>query len=383
MPAQADTVGYWRFEEGVVDQAAPGGAGAILDSSINAKHGTAFGGPIYRSSPVPGSVLALEFDGAGDHIKIADDPVFQLPTEGGSVLCINRRVDQAAPGGAGAILDSSINAKHGTAFGGPIYRSSPVPGSVLALEFDGAGDHIKIADDPVFQLPDSLTIEACVRIDSFPVGQFALKQILFRGDNRSGFDPYYLGLIEINGVDFATFLIQDAGNSGIRVNVDVSALGGQMIHLAATLDGTTGDMSIYLNGVLGSTINTAIRPAGGLVAGQNPGLAIGSLQNGAGQFFDGLIDEARLSDMALSPEEFLTTLVGGAITGDSPGNSVVNKYMQSWDVPNLFVVGASAFPQISSFNPTGTVGALAYLAADAIKTRYQKNPGPLAQAVIP
>ena len=54
--------------------------------------------------------------------------------------------------------------------------------------------------------------------------------------------------------------------------------------------------------------------------------------------------------------------------------------MQSWDVSNLFVVGASAFPQISSFNPTGTVGALAYLAADAIKNQYVKNPGPLVDA---
>jgi gluconate 2-dehydrogenase alpha chain len=69
--------------------------------------------------------------------------------------------------------------------------------------------------------------------------------------------------------------------------------------------------------------------------------------------------------------------VGGAITGTSPDNSVVNKYLQSWDVPNLFVVGASAFPQISSFNPTGTVGALAYFTADAIKTKYLKNPRPL------
>ena len=69
--------------------------------------------------------------------------------------------------------------------------------------------------------------------------------------------------------------------------------------------------------------------------------------------------------------------VGGAMTGTSPENSVVNKYLQSWDVPNLFVVGASAFPQISSFNPTGTVGALAYFAADAIKTKYLRHPGPL------
>jgi gluconate 2-dehydrogenase alpha chain len=69
--------------------------------------------------------------------------------------------------------------------------------------------------------------------------------------------------------------------------------------------------------------------------------------------------------------------VGGAMTGSDPTNSVVNRYLQSWDVPNLFVVGASAFPQIPSFNPTGTVGALAVWTADAIKTQYLKKPGPL------
>jgi gluconate 2-dehydrogenase alpha chain len=49
-------------------------------------------------------------------------------------------------------------------------------------------------------------------------------------------------------------------------------------------------------------------------------------------------------------------------------------------VPNLFVVGASAFPQNSGFNPTGTVGALAFKAADAIRNLYLKAPGPLVRA---
>ncbi len=47
--------------------------------------------------------------------------------------------------------------------------------------------------------------------------------------------------------------------------------------------------------------------------------------------------------------------------GDNPGNSALNSYLQSWDVPNLFVQGATAFPQNAGYNPTGTVGALAYL----------------------
>jgi gluconate 2-dehydrogenase alpha chain len=69
---------------------------------------------------------------------------------------------------------------------------------------------------------------------------------------------------------------------------------------------------------------------------------------------------------------------GGAIMGTDRTTSAVNTYLQSWDVPNLFVVGASAFPQNPGYNPTGTVAALAYRAAEAITTRYLKAPGPLA-----
>jgi gluconate 2-dehydrogenase alpha chain len=69
---------------------------------------------------------------------------------------------------------------------------------------------------------------------------------------------------------------------------------------------------------------------------------------------------------------------GGAIVGNSPETSVVNPWMQHWRVPNLWVVGASAFPQNSSGNPTLTVLATAYRAADALLDRYWKHPGPLA-----
>ena len=69
---------------------------------------------------------------------------------------------------------------------------------------------------------------------------------------------------------------------------------------------------------------------------------------------------------------------GGAVMGTDPTTSAVNTYLQSWDVPNVFAVGASAFPQNSAHNPTGTVGALTLRALDAIKSRYLKRPGPLA-----
>ena len=107
-----------------------------------------------------------------------------------------------------------------------------------------------------------------------------------------------------------------------------------------------------------------------------------------------LTDKAALIAKAMNPRSFhakprkghysivpyqTTHNTGGAAMGDDPRTSVVNRYLQSWDVPNLFVMGSSVFPQNAGYNPTGTVGALTYWAVDAIKNQYLKNPGPLVQ----
>jgi len=69
---------------------------------------------------------------------------------------------------------------------------------------------------------------------------------------------------------------------------------------------------------------------------------------------------------------------GGAIMGSSPHRSVVNPYLQHWHMSNLFVLGASSFPQNASANPTPTLMALAYRAVDHVVNRYLKNPAALA-----
>ncbi|WP_134412361.1 GMC oxidoreductase, partial [Escherichia coli] len=82
-----------------------------------------------------------------------------------------------------------------------------------------------------------------------------------------------------------------------------------------------------------------------------------------------------------SPMDNLSShTTGGAVMGDDPRTSALNRYLQSWDVHNTFVVGASAFANNGGYNPTGTVGALTLWAAEAIKTRYLKAPGPLVEA---
>jgi gluconate 2-dehydrogenase alpha chain len=71
---------------------------------------------------------------------------------------------------------------------------------------------------------------------------------------------------------------------------------------------------------------------------------------------------------------------GGTIMGTDPKKSVVNRYQQVWDAHNLFIMGASTYPQQVAYNPTGPLGALTYWASEAIVNKYVKNPGPLIHA---
>ena len=57
---------------------------------------------------------------------------------------------------------------------------------------------------------------------------------------------------------------------------------------------------------------------------------------------------------------------GGTRMGDDPDASVVNKYGLAHEAPNLCVLGGSSFPASSGYNPTETIEALAWYAADYI-----------------
>jgi hypothetical protein len=47
-----------------------------------------------------------------------------------------------------------------------------------------------------------------------------------------------------------------------------------------------------------------------------------------------------------------THLQGGTIMATSPDRAGVNMHQQYWDISNLFVIGASTFPNSGAANPT-------------------------------
>lgn len=65
--------------------------------------------------------------------------------------------------------------------------------------------------------------------------------------------------------------------------------------------------------------------------------------------------------------------VGGAMMGDDPAKSVLNKWCQAWEVKNLFVADGASFPSNADKNPTLTIMANAWRVADHILDRMRRR----------
>ncbi|MGH3922892.1 MAG: GMC family oxidoreductase, partial [Pseudonocardiaceae bacterium] len=63
-------------------------------------------------------------------------------------------------------------------------------------------------------------------------------------------------------------------------------------------------------------------------------------------------------------------LMGSCRMGNTPEDSVTNKYNQTWEVPNLFIADGSSLTTGAGVNPTSTIGAVATRCAEYIERRF-------------
>jgi choline dehydrogenase-like flavoprotein len=62
--------------------------------------------------------------------------------------------------------------------------------------------------------------------------------------------------------------------------------------------------------------------------------------------------------------------MGGTIMGTKVGNSVVNSYGQTHEIPNLYVAGPGIFATAGASNPTYTIFALSLRGAERLAANW-------------
>ncbi len=107
----------------------------------------------------------------------------------------------------------------------------------------------------------------------------------------------------------------------------------------------------------------------------------GENENAATTYIDGKL-EAMLKAMGATeswssfppktPVAINSHAYGGTRMGDDPATSMVNKYGIAHEASNLMVLGGSTFPAVSGYNPTETIEALAWFAADYLAQNLNK-----------
>jgi len=192
------------------------------------------------------------------------------------------RLDEMSWNGtAGEVVDSSGNGLDGIRVG----SATPVPAKVCnGASLNGSSDYLQIADNNLLDITSTLTVMAWVRPDVIPAS--GLKSIISKDENFE---------FHINTSGNIYWWWHDSGGTSHTLTSSGAPLSpGNWYHVAIVYD-ASGSQMIYIDGVerASSTRAESLR------TNADP-LQIGADQGFPGRQFDGLIDEARVYDSALS-----------------------------------------------------------------------------------
>jgi hypothetical protein len=224
------------------------------------------------------------------------------PQPGGLVLALG--FDEAA--GLTAFNSAS------SSFNGTIRQALRVPGKFGgALQFDGVNDWVTITDSTLATSPLKLTTGMTISAWVNPANMSGWETILMKERGTTGEGLLSYALYAHDGAPLALGTPRPAGY--VRVNptastTDRAVRGATTVplnvwtHLAVTYNGST--MTFFVNGVA----QTPVTVGSGAIAETNGAIRIGGNNSSTGEFFQGLIDEVRVYNRALSAAEITTDM---------------------------------------------------------------------------
>ncbi len=193
-------------------------------------------------------------------------------------------------GQEGTAYDYSGNGNHGAIEGAS--WTCGVCGS--ALYFDGVDDYVSIADSPAFDVGDEITVGAWINTTVVNAGSAIAVHDLSQAK----------WLLYASGSTHTVSLFYVRTSSGWELAGDSSSVSDGVWHYVVGTFRRSSPLArirMYIDGVLTGT-NDGFDES--ILAGDQ-GVHIGSRWGGLSDGFNGIIDEVRVYDRALSPDEIL------------------------------------------------------------------------------
>lgn len=204
-------------------------------------------------------------------------------------------------GSGSAIFDSSGRNNHGTTSGA--FAATFIDGKRgKALSFDGTNDYVSVPRNSILNstIDGSHTVSMWIRNSQVTT----VDRLFGMPDATSGTHAVLLNYTSVGKVSYYEGSGADV-NSLLSTTADLN--NGKWRHLVFQLDGTT--MRIYVDGVLDSsrTMVAATLSDENLYIGRTRGI------DASDQYFNGLIDDVRIYNRALSAQEIRTLYQSGAV----------------------------------------------------------------------
>jgi CSLREA domain-containing protein len=199
-------------------------------------------------------------------------------------------------------IDSSGYGQHGTLNGSPAWAAD-APSKINfynphSLQLNrGTADYVDISDTPTIDALQELSLSTWVNLDSVPGGSgyTYMRFIQLRGEKA------VLRYVDLDGTGKLQFYIRvDGSTKGVSVNHAWQT--GTWYHVAGTYDGS--HIRLYLDG---AEVGTPLAVSGTVDTGSGVRLS----HSGSSEGLDGLLDDVRVYNRALSGTE-ISTLADGS-----------------------------------------------------------------------
>lgn len=181
-------------------------------------------------------------------------------------------------------IDESIFSNNGALMGSPSWVNGI---SSTALEFDGSSSYVAFKNSEIFDVTKQITIAAWVK--QFDAGNGQHNPWITKGDH-----VFALKHHESNNYEF--FVYSNDGWQVVRTPV-LAGHNNSWHHFAGTFDGSV--LNFYLDGVKKSSTNFS----GEINFRPNDNLNFGRNSENTDRFFNGVIDEVKIFNIALDEQQ--------------------------------------------------------------------------------